>query len=137
VERVTQDTALRFFAVGYLALDVLHAADHFRQSRSLAAVVVTLGLLNIAAAIVVAALAVRRHPVAPLAAAAFGTAAFIGLLAVHVAPTWSAVSDSYIPLHLDAISWVSVAALLVAAAGMALSGASMLRSQAAQERVAG
>jgi hypothetical protein len=74
--------------------------------------------------------------VAPLAAAAFGTAAFIGLLAVHVAPSWGVLSDSYLPLHLDAISWLSVVALLVAAAGMALAGASALRSPTPQGRLA-
>ena|GEM_PF-6801580 len=136
VEPITPGQALRFFAVGYLVLDLLHTADHIRQGRSPAAAVVTLGLLNIATALVVMVLVLRRHPVAPLAAAAFGTAAFIGLLAVHVAPSWGVLSDSYLPLHLDAISWLSVVALLVAAAGMALAGASALRSPTPQGRLA-
>lgn len=136
MERVATSQALRFFAVSYFVLDLLHVADHIRQNRSLAAAVVTLGLLNVAGALLLMILVLRRHPVAPLAGVAFGSAAFIGLLAVHVAPTWSFVSDSYQPLHLDLISWLSVVALLVAAAGMALAGASMMRSTAPQERLA-
>jgi hypothetical protein len=56
-----------------------------------------------------------------------GLSAAAGIAASHLAPHWSAFSDSYPQIHADAISWVVVLLEIGAAALLAVVGAVELR----------
>jgi hypothetical protein len=59
-----------------------------------------------------------------------GTWSALGVLASHVAPHWSALSDSYFEIDADALSWVVMLAEVVAAAYLGLVGFRELRRPA-------
>lgn len=117
---------LSVLAVGYVVLDLLHFGDHLRQGRALAPQIYTAGTVGLVVAIAVAVLAVRHHALAAPAATAFGLVAAVGVTASHLLPAWGYLSDSYIPLHLDALSWISAIALVAGALALAACGASLL-----------
>lgn len=112
---------------GYVALNVLHVLDHVRQGRALAPEVTYPGTAVLVLAVVLTVLAFRHSPVAPAAAVVFGVVTALGLVAVHVLPHWSAFSDSYLPLHLDAVSWLSLLTLLAAGITVGICGAAAMR----------
>jgi hypothetical protein len=126
MRRWTKSDWLRTFAVGYVVLDSIHAVDHLRQARTLSPQIYAGGTLALATSVLVMVLVLRRHPVAPLAATAFGTAAALGVFAAHIVPNFYFLSDSYVPLHLDIVSWLIAIAVIIDAAALALVGASML-----------
>jgi hypothetical protein len=130
VKRWTRADWLRMFAVGYVVLDSIHALDHLRQGRTLSPQIYVGGTTVLLGSIFVVVLVLRRHPVAPLAATAFGAAAALGVFAAHIMPNWYYLSDSYVPLHLDLLSWIIAIAVIADAAALALVGTSMLRSRA-------
>jgi len=120
-------------AAVFVFIDLLHFADHLRQGRPLGPGVTTPGTISLFVAIAVLVLAVRHSRVAPPLAAALGAVVAIGVLAVHLLPPWGAYSDSYLPLHLDALSYLSLALLSLSAAALAAAGA---RQLAAHEEAA-
>lgn len=110
----------------FVVVEGLHILDHLRQGRASAAQVYVAGTTGLIAALVVLAVVLAEHRLAPLAAALFGTVDALGVFAVHLLPPWFFLSDSYFPLHLDAASWISAIVLVFAAAGLALTGWSQL-----------
>jgi hypothetical protein len=105
---------LAIAAVGFVAANLLHTADHIRQGLgglSLAGGA-TLSLL----AIVVAVMALRDHPRAPAYAVVVGFSGAVGIAASHLAPRWSSLSDPYPDLAVDGLSW----AVMLAEIGAAL-----------------
>jgi hypothetical protein len=129
---MTRAKLLSVVAVAYVVLDVLHFGDHLRQGRSLAAQIYVAGNVGLVVAIVVAALAVRAHPIAPAAAAAFGLLAAMGVTATHILPAWGFLSDSYTSVHVDALSWVSACSLVICGLALAASGTTMVLRPARQ-----
>jgi hypothetical protein len=127
LEPMKRLNAMQIAAIAYVAADAVHVLDHQRQGRALSFEVYSVGLLGIVASLLVLFLALRRHPVAPLAAAAFGSAATVGVILIHLTPPWGAFSDSYVPLRLDTWSWVSADFLMAAAAALAVTGILSLR----------
>ena len=123
MDRVPAPHLLQASATAYVVLNLLHVADHVRQGRALAPQVTWPGTAVLVVAIALAVLAWRRNPLAPYLGLAFGALTSVGLVVVHLVPQWGAYSDSYLPLHLDALSWLSVLALL--AAGIAVGVSSM------------
>ena len=121
--------ALTTAAAAFVLVDLLHFADHVRQGRALGPGVTTPGSISLVLAIAVLVLAVRHNRVAPALAAGLGAIVAIGVLGVHLLPPWGAYSDSYLPLHLDALSYVSLATLSISAAVLALTGARQLASR--------
>jgi quinol-cytochrome oxidoreductase complex cytochrome b subunit len=107
---------LTIAATAFLAANLLHGIDHERQgterlTTEVKAGGVVLTLLAILALIVV----LRRSSRAPLVATAVGFWAAINVSAAHIAPHWSALSDSYSEVDADALAW-SVMLLEVATA---------------------
>lgn len=96
------------------ALTVVHDLDHVRQGRALPwelYVVAVAALASITATLVV----LERYPRwGRTAAVAQGIATIVGVGAVHVAPQWSYLTDSYSAAHADAISWSIIVAMMVA-----------------------
>ena len=58
----------------------------------------------------------------------------LGVIASHVAPHWSAFSDSYFEIHADALSWIVMLAEVVAAAYLGFVGFRELRRPAPDSR---
>src|SRR5438034_5656043 len=95
--------------VAFVAANLLHTADHQRQgTEGLSTEILIGGSAITIAAIASLVLALRRDDRAPIFAAVLGLSAAAGIAASHLAPHWSAFSDSYPEIHADAISWVVV-----------------------------
>jgi hypothetical protein len=108
----------------FVAVNLLHTADHQRQGTEGLTWEIYLGGSAITlAAIASLVLAARRDERAAIFGAVLGLSAAAGIAASHIAPHWSAFSDSYPQIHADAISWAAVlleiaGALLLAAIGL-------------------
>ena len=93
----------------FVAANLLHTADHQRQGLDgLSWEIMAGGSALTIAAIASLVLAYRRDDRAPIFGAVLGLSAAVGIAASHLAPHWSALSDSYPQIHADAISWVVV-----------------------------
>src|SRR6476659_1267465 len=93
----------------FLAANLLHTADHQRQGLDgLTREILAGGCALTIAAIASLVLAYRRDERAPIFGAVLGLSAAVGIAASHLAPHWSALSDSYPQIHADAISWAVV-----------------------------
>jgi hypothetical protein len=93
-------------------LTIFHDLDHVRQGRALPAelyVVAVAALVSITATLLVL---VRYPRWARPAAVAQGVATIAGVGAVHVAPQWSSVTDSYTAAHADVVSWAIILAMM-------------------------
>ena len=126
---------LSLAATAFVAANVLHSLDHLRQGTGdLATEVLAGGTVLSILAVLTLVLALRRHPRAPLWAAVVGTWSALGVIASHVAPHWSALSDSYFEIRADALSWVIMLAEVFAAAYLVFAGFSELRRPAPGSR---
>src|SRR3954447_14216813 len=100
----------------FVAVNLLHTADHQRQGTARLTTEIMLGGSAITlAAIVSLVMARRRDKQAPIFRAVLGLSGAAGIAASHIAPHWSAFSDSYPQIHADAISWVVVLAEIAGA----------------------
>jgi hypothetical protein len=113
--------SLTVAAAAFVAANALHTLDHLRQGTGdLATEVLAGGTVLSVLAVLTLVLALRHHPRAALWAAVVGTWSALGVLASHVAPHWSALSDSYFEINADALSWVVMLAEVLAAACLGL-----------------
>lgn len=125
--RVTTDerghAALRLgaavFVVGYFA----HFADHWALGwdRTPEAVLLS-GSAGFVAFLAVAALILRRDPLAPALAVALGVPFALGYPIVHIPPKWGALSEPY-RAGIGVLDWASVGAAFVGGAALAAAGA--------------
>src|SRR6187551_1496297 len=93
----------------FLAANLLHTADHQRQGLDgLSWEILAGGSALTVAAIASLVLAYRHDARAPIFGAVLGLSAAVGIAASHLAPRWSALSDSYPQIHADAIWWAVV-----------------------------
>jgi hypothetical protein len=105
------------FALSILA----HGADHIRQGTgSLTREVFWGGAALALVNFTTVGLTLRRHPRAPVYCAAVGLWTALAVSASHLAPHWSALSNPYRDLSLDALSWVAMLSEVVA--GLVLAG---------------
>ena len=112
----------------FVAANLLHTADHQRQGTAgLSWEIFVGGSAITIAAVVSLVLAWRRDWRAPVFATVLGFSAAAGIASSHLAPHWSALSDSYPQIHADAISWVVVLLEIGAALVLAVVGARALR----------
>lgn len=113
-----------------VALLVAHTLDHtLRQSAQVPAEAAFAGTGGFVAAIGALVLALMGSRWAAAATALVGFATAAGFVAIHLFPEWSAFSQPYADIDVDAVSW---AAMLVPAAAAALVGLVGLRG--ARER---
>jgi hypothetical protein len=118
----------------FVAANLLHTADHQRQGTSgLSWEILAGGSAVTIAAIASLVLAARRHRHAPIFGAVLGFSAAAGIASSHLAPHWSALSDSYPQIHADAISWVVVLLEIAAALLLGAVGARELRRASSAE----
>src|SRR4051812_42769402 len=115
-------------AVAFAAANVAHGLDHQRQGTGrLTDEVLFGGAVLTVTALATLWLVLRRHPRAPLVAAVAGWTSAVAVAAAHVAPHWSAFSDPYPDLAVDALSWAVMLAEIVPAALLGLAGVLELR----------
>jgi hypothetical protein len=110
------------------AADVAHALDHTRQGRDLAPEVYTAGIAGWIALALLLVLVARRNRLAALYAAAVALSVAAGIVAVHLAPHWSAFSDPYSSFDPDALSWALVALPVLAALLLVVRAVEVLRA---------
>lgn len=126
---------LRTAAWAFLAANLLHTADHLRQGLGdlSTAILLAGSALTVLAAVVVVLLE-RGHPRAAPLAAFVGLAGAVGIASSHIAPHWSALSDSYPQIGADALSWVVMLIEVATALWLGLTGLRALRSRAPMPR---
>jgi hypothetical protein len=123
--------------VAFVTAILLHGADHIRQGTgSLTPEVLWGGTVLAAVGFATVPLTLRRDPRAPLAAAVVGLWTAAAVSASHLAPHWSAFSDPYPDLHLDALSWAVMLMEIATAVVFGLLGLSELRRRSTRERAA-
>ena len=125
-------TLLQRAAVLYLAVELVHVSDHLRQGINPTTAVAITGTLNLVGAAVLAVLALRADARVPMAAAAFGSFAAIGVTLTHGLPEWGAFSFSYSGYGVDALSWAIAGALVLAGVLLAAAGFRGLQSPASR-----
>ena len=125
----------------FVATNLLHTADHQRQGTGgLSWEILAGGSAITLAAAASLVLAARRDRNAPVFGGVLGLSAAAGIAASHLAPHWSAFSDSYPQIHADAISWIVVLLEIAAALVLGAVGGLTLRrasSNATTAAVAG
>ena len=118
----------------FAVANLLHSADHQRQGTAgLSWEILAGGSAITIAAIASLALAWRRDWRAPVSGTVLGLSAAAGIASSHLAPHWSALSDSYPQIHADPISWVVVLVEIGAAVLLAVVGAVELRRASSPE----
>ncbi len=116
-------------------LFVLHGLDHVRQGLGRLTPEVSIGgQALMVAALTAFVLAVRRHPLTPAVAITVGLASALAVAASHLAPHWSAFSDSYPDNDLDVVAWASMLAVIAMAGILALVGINELRGASEARR---
>jgi hypothetical protein len=112
-------TALEAASTGFVAANILHTLDHLRQGVGGLTWEILAGCSVLTVlAVAVLVLALRRDQRAPAFAAVVGFSGAVGIASAHIAPHWSALSDSYLDIHADALSWIVM--LLEVGAALAL-----------------
>ena len=108
------------------ALLIAHTVDHAvnQPARDLPATGSIVAVLGFTIVAIATALAVMRRPQAPQAAIIAGLSTTLGIVAIHLAPSWhSQVSDPYWDFAANAISWTLLIAPLTAGLILAAAGA--------------
>ena len=98
-----------------LALLVLHTVDHavVQDARVLPGSSSLVGAFGFAITAGSTWLALQRSPLAPAVSAAVGALTFVGIVVVHLLPSWwTWVSDPYWDFEAGFVSWLSLVALL-------------------------
>lgn len=116
-------TRLACAAALFVAVNVLHSLDHVRQGfDGLTPEILSVGTLLALVALVALVLALRADPRAAIVCAGVGLSGALGIAASHLAPHWSALSNPYPEIGVDALSWAVMLAELTAALLLAVAG---------------
>jgi hypothetical protein len=108
-------------AAMFVAGNLIHTADHLRQGTGrLTTEVLAGGTVLTLAAFAALWLAWRHHAHAAAFAAVVGVTGAVGISAAHLLPHWSALSDSYPDIGVDALSWAIVLIEIATATGLAV-----------------
>jgi hypothetical protein len=116
-----QRSPLAIASIAFVAANLLHTLDHFRQGVSgLTTEILVAGTTLTVLAMVVMVMALRHHSRAPALAAVVGLSGVVGIAASHLAPHWSALSDPYPDISVDALSWAVMLFEIAAAGALAI-----------------
>lgn len=126
---------LRRAAWVYAAGLALHTADHLiRGTDTVTLWVKAAGAVTTTAGIVAIALVLMRDRRGPSAARAVGFPIALGIVAVHLLPSWSPLSDPFVgtpAAGVTAFSWLVVLIELAGAAAFGAAGFAIRRERAA------
>jgi hypothetical protein len=130
----TRSRALTAASIAFVAANVAHTLDHLRQGTSgLSTEILAGGSALSLLALATLVFVLRGDRRAPLVATVVGLWSAAGVAASHIAPHWSAFSDSYPEIHADALSWIVMLAEVAAAAVLGLVG--LVEFQATRSRL--
>lgn len=133
--------ALRATAWVYAATIAVHLVDHLRRGTDASpSGVILLGSLVVVVQVLAIAAVLTRHRYGALLAFAVGLPDALGIVAVHLLPTWSALSDSYASGAPGTtwFSWTTAIAEALAAAAFGIAGwREMRRGPAPNDREPG
>ena len=118
-----------------LGLLVLHTVDHAvgQPSRELPGSSDLVGVIGFALVAGSAWLALQRSPLAPEASAVVGALTTLGVVAIHLVPSWWGwVSDPYWDFDPSFLSWLSLIALLASSLYLTALGVRDLRPRRAE-----
>ena len=119
----TRSRALTTASIAFVAANLAHTLDHLRQGvGDLTTEILAGGAVLSLLALATLVLVLRGDRRAPLVAAVVGLSSAVGVIASHIAPHWSAFSDSYPEIDADALSWIVMLAEVAAAAALGLVG---------------
>ena len=125
---MTDDRPLRAGALVFLAGFLLHSADHARRGVDAITDHVVWGGTAVAIVGAIAlTLVFTRHSAAAAAAMVAGFSIAFGVSASHLAPEWSAFSDSLPQGDVDALTWVAVLSEIGGAVLLGLAGLAAVR----------
>lgn len=127
---ITRSRLLLLTSAALFGMTVLHDLDHIRQGRPLPTALTAVGLAGLLGAAICLVLAIRKHPLTAPAATLIGISSVIGLIAVHIVPHWSVLSDPYPDAQVDALSWTNLILLIAAALALGIAGLRSLRQKA-------
>lgn len=99
---------------------LIHDVDHVRQGRALHPVLYAVGLAALASIGITLAVVVRRPRLARPVAIAQGVATVFGVGVVHAARRWSNITDSYVDVDADVLSWSIIIAMIGAGVVLAV-----------------
>ena len=117
--------ALRISAGVYAFGLVVHTFDHFRRGLDASSPqVLWAGNLSTLLGVIAIVLVFGGHRWAPAVAAITGIPVTVGVAAVHLLPSWSALSDSFPDggHGISALSWIVVSIEIVGALAMGIAG---------------
>jgi predicted transporter len=122
---------LAIAATAFLAANFLHGIDHERQGTERLTTEVKIGgaMLSVLA-IVTLIVVLRRSSHAPIVATIVGFWAVTNVSAAHIAPHWSALSDSYPQSNVDALAWAVMLLEVATAFFLGVAGVHRLRARA-------
>lgn len=109
-------------------LTVIHDLDHVRQGRELPGELYVVAVAALVSIEVTLTILLRYPKWSRVAALAQGVATIVGVGAVHAAPQWSTVTDSYSAAHADVVSWAIIVAMMLVGLTLALAAARSDRS---------
>ncbi|HEV7526185.1 MAG TPA: hypothetical protein VGP92_14535 [Acidimicrobiia bacterium] len=124
---------LKYCALLYALGLALHTADHLRRGLDASTgQVLVAGNISTALGVAVAVMVVVGYRRAPFLAAVTGIPVALGVAAVHLLPTWSAFSDTFVDAHgtgVTAMSWTVVLIEIIGALAMGVAGLAIVRDQ--------
>ena len=120
---------LRAANIAFVAAILIHGADHARQGYdSISDQVLYGGAVLALVGFSTLAFTLRDSPKAPLYCTIVGFYTAIAVTAAHIAPHWSAFSNSYTnDISVDVLSWAAMLAEVVTAAVMGYVGLMLTR----------
>jgi len=124
---------LKYSALLYALGLGLHTVDHFRRGLDASTgQVLVAGNISTAIGITVVVMVIVGYRHAALLAAITGFPVAFGVAAVHLLPTWSAFSDTFVNAHntgITAMSWTVVLIEIAGALAMGIAGFVIVRDQ--------
>ncbi len=126
---------LHWSALLYATGLVLHTADHLRRGLDvITPAVLWAGNISTLLGVTAVGLVIARHRLAPLVAAITAIPIALGVAAVHLLPSWGALSDSFVDHApgVTAFSWFVVSVEIVGALAMGIAGLAIVRTTRAQ-----
>lgn len=133
--RQRQERLLRWATALYAVGLAAHTADHIRRGTGvITPEVFWAGLASTAAGVLTIVLVATRHRLAATAAAVVGLPIAVGVIAAHLLPHWSALSDPFVgagTIGITPMSWTVVLIEIAGAAAMGIAGIAMLKRETA------
>jgi hypothetical protein len=123
-EWLLEDQVLRYAALVFAAVLLVHGADHWRRGfKVLTPEVYWAGMVLSVLAVISITMVLTRHSWGPLVAVVVGFPMGVGVAASHLLPHWSSFSDAFPGSGVDSLSYAAVVfevigSLVFGAAGM-------------------